>query len=715
MAISASSGHLRRLPGYYHHLYTSARGVIDNRIVNATEQTWVQMPKLETYHSLSKHNYAVLPKDQNFKIDLAGRRSLSMQSLQNEEMKIKAISSILPTVEGIRRGLETNHACVLYGAPGSGKTEQMMIACGAPYSILDLKARFVDHVSQKKHMKKEEENLFWSEGYRFQKKEQLAWLKDNLVSIEEELISSKTDTIVFDEFDLSSSSELDEIEWETVKIIISLGEKLKREGKKVIFIAHQSSLQKPEFIVELKKKKIIRDEKDIVATGFLPIEAEQKILDSIGIQGQAEQELLAYTGGHPGPYLHYLKHGAKITTGQTLATYRPSTRELRNIGITNIQNCYKVIKQIEEPELVQLLQDLAQGVKTVQAPEVQENLPALIRTGLITADGMPPIVRDVIVADHTYHTFHSKTPYKAIPAEDILVINAHKPSMSYPTARAIHFAQQRGGAHYYSDLKIVIPKAPHQISLVWRQKVGEIGRITKSDEIAMRHEKFWWERWGNSADSIETLLENAELFTNDFLELFHKTSFATRAKYFMGENNKHLLKDRGSLTKKVNFLMKHNHIPEALAVKQINDSLRGSIVSETPEQQAEALRSFVQSAKQMGYEVDIDDKYLQTHNPSGYVAIHVQLLMKKGSVEHIAEVQFHLEQIYDGTEDCPKEVVHRKVYKSHALPQLEPHRTCISGLMSGALLIFTSALDTILIPESVSTYLTQKPPHQRRT
>lgn len=95
----------------------------------------------------------------------------------------------------IANGLEQKGSAVIFGAPGSGKTEQMQIALkGKTFHVFDLRKEFLNGVEG---ISKADYNTSPS------KQIQVKWFMDQREALLNQLASSHADVIVFDEIDLS--------------------------------------------------------------------------------------------------------------------------------------------------------------------------------------------------------------------------------------------------------------------------------------------------------------------------------------------------------------------------------------------------------------------------------------------------------------------------------------------------------------------------------
>jgi len=190
----------------------------------------------------------------------------------------------------------------------------------------------------------------------------------------------------------------------------------------------------------------------------------------------------------------------------------------------------------------------------------------------------------------------------------------------------------------------------------------------------------------NSADSLAQLVADAKATAPAFMKMARDAakSAGGNSEALFGEHDQHVTKKAPSLAKKIGKktrgafekLKKAGVDPAAMKLptapqilRTIDDSVRGTIVTDTPEQLGDAIRRFRSSVEASGGRVEVDNKWDNNDNPTGYVGVHTKVLMKTPSGRDIlSELQFHLRSVYDGTEASPKDTSHGIYKQIEAMP-----------------------------------------------
>lgn len=90
----------------------------------------------------------------------------------------------------------------------------------------------------------------------------------------------------------------------------------------------------------------------------------------------------------------------------------------------------------------------------------------------------------------------------------------------------------------------------------------------------------------------------------------------------------------------------------------IDDALRGTLVVARPEDLRLIIDAFADSALEQGVEYTLSNSWRQ-NRASGYTGVHAKVYLQNGPAHNIlAEAQFHLSDLFDGTLECPKEFTH---------------------------------------------------------
>lgn len=174
-------------------------------------------------------------------------------------------------------------------------------------------------------------------------------------------------------------------------------------------------------------------------------------------------------------------------------------------------------------------------------------------------------------------------------------------------------------------------------------------------------------QWGNSALSVQELLEDAQFFSHSFIQLAKDSCYDIKdAKVNCGPNNCYMIKSETSLRRKVNALVVgakdvgyKNANEKHIVQKSITDCVRGSIIVDNVNSAKEVVLKLEENIKGRAWSYTLENKW-NNKSVSGYVGIHflIQLVDKTRGRYLIGEVQVHFSQVFDGTMQCPKNISH---------------------------------------------------------
>lgn len=243
-------------------------------------------------------------------------------------------------------------------------------------------------------------------------------------------------------------------------------------------------------------------------------------------------------------------------------------------------------------------------------------------------------------------------------------------------SQSVKIADEVGGGVYYHEVDAIVPFFPHLVREEWRNYKNKIAKRigpifpTASKESAL---------WRNSATSIDFLVKDAMMAAPYFRELCVSIAHQSGAIANFGIDNQYMLKSKKSIQRKVNDLIKLG-ISEEEAVTKLRDSLRGTIIAETPEQVFE----IVQRIKKFAEGIECDVVFIniwEENRPSGYVGIHAKMLFPIYDPQGlpttrniIVEIQIHLRCIMDGTKACVKErehLLYEQMYRRGIDPEIQ--------------------------------------------
>jgi hypothetical protein len=386
---------------------------LEARLAKPNATAWEDLPPSEKDKDgvqIAAVTEAFLPKFEA----LMARQEARALGVPVPESEARRVAEQLNTVRAIQGALAAQKSAVVIGAPGTGKTELNEIAAGKIVTTLDLPNEFWAFRYADKS--REELSRMWSDGvYYREKSEELAWLSNpvHFRELLDKYLKSPGDTVMLDEIDLATGNRLDHDASETATLMIRFASELKKAGKKVVIIVHPEGLATPGILQALQKSGLLANETEIIRTGYLNETDEKNILNSI--EGLTDADRLAYMSsveGIPAAYMGFLKYAANLTAGKQGGTpYQPTVSDLigaaresigrnyRAIGL-GMRNAATVEIDAAKMTVVNLIDDLAAGLRDGKDPEVMAHRTELLDTGLVKADGegvrMPRIVRETI-------------------------------------------------------------------------------------------------------------------------------------------------------------------------------------------------------------------------------------------------------------------------------------------------------------------------------
>lgn len=321
---------------------------------------------------------------------------------------IRNMSNYLPNMEtpkAIRNALNRHGSAVIFGAPGSGKTELFDLAVlGKSVVHFDLRKEFIASLPEA------EKEGAWS-LYKTDaglKEKELQWLRSNLSALRDKMLADGAEVALFDEFDLAIGSTLQGAENQTVQELLKLAEEVKRGGKKVALIVHDKALRTEGVLSGIDGQKswfeaagLLEHASQFVQTRFLTESEQSAILGFAGIRGRAGQRVAEAVEGLPTAYVDFLKQAAETLKDPQSAQAPPvdPQKMLKDTRVWVRQN-YQVARKSATARTLSLLDDLASQTRAGNDPDVLISQQELLWTGLVTMSSgeirMPALVREAI-------------------------------------------------------------------------------------------------------------------------------------------------------------------------------------------------------------------------------------------------------------------------------------------------------------------------------
>jgi len=216
-----------------------------------------------------------------------------------------------------------------------------------------------------------------------------------------------------------------------------------------------------------------------------------------------------------------------------------------------------------------------------------------------------------------------------------------------------------GGATADPELDgALVPKDPETIAKEHERQKQEV-----ADRIGVPSD--WSPNISNSAKTRDELAADAESVGEEFKSMLRSIADETETVPNFGPGDAFAVKTRESLSRKVEAKLAGNSgKTEEQVVSQICDSVRGTLIADSPEQLGDALRQFKSKIEADGGKMRVGNIFSEGR-PDGYSAVHTEVELKTSTGRSVlAEVQFHLKSVHDGSTKSAKEQAHKLYEKA---------------------------------------------------
>lgn len=249
------------------------------------------------------------------------------------------------------------------------------------------------------------------------------------------------------------------------------------------------------------------------------------------------------------------------------------------------------------------------------------------------------------------------------------------------------------GGYYDKNLHAVVPADVSQTEKEWKKAKDHIAHIIGPLPYLPTHNNLLWE---NSAQNVDTLLQDALIVAPSFKRDFQYMAFITGTTAYFGPHNQNIVKTRESLASKVNRDASTLDISEKEAVTKIGDTLRGTMIVDDIFQIHAVIAEIINYAHHKNAQVAFKNLWVEDRK-SGYVGIHAKILLPLPKSKFmtkpryiLAEMQIHLHSIVDGTNESVKEREHL-IYEHARLENFD-----YPVLSAASKLLFLTAMQDIL-------------------
>ncbi len=261
--------------------------------------------------------------------------------------------------------------------------------------------------------------------------------------------------------------------------------------------------------------------------------------------------------------------------------------------------------------------------------------------------------------------------------------------------KVLDFASRTGlPCHYEEEIKAIVPNRSsiQHLQNTWTALRNPI-RDVINVELPRVEDVFLWK---NSAESIDELLQHEQIGGEKLLTLTDAVVKNAGGKAFFGPNNINLTKSRDSIESKIKRTVAASGSTEFYAIQHIDDGVRGTIAFRNAEEMKKGLQEFVKISKTMGLIIDSSNIWNCDDDYSGYLDVdfRIKIPLDKEGKMIMAELQFHLEEFYDGTHASGVSRAHKVYEIIRMIPTDQGNPTSLDtqDLIETSRLFFTVAL-----------------------
>lgn len=274
---------------------------------------------------------------------------------------------------------------------------------------------------------------------------------------------------------------------------------------------------------------------------------------------------------------------------------------------------------------------------------------------------------------------------KIKPSKDLI---NEVPSVHKIDQQAAGVVNVLGGGIYSHQLGVVLPVNPMRVNMEWEHSKNKIARAIGILPHPTNTES---RLWTNSANSEKELLDHSNKLAPFFKDMCNQVALTVGGNANFGPGDKYIVKAPDSLHRKIAQDAHVMGISESDSLSKIGDALRGTLVVEKPEQIQQVAKEIIKKVEENQGKVVFKNLW-EEDRQSGYVGVHAKIflpLAKEGPDSKktlIVELQIHLKNIMDGTEECVKE-------RSHIIyNQVRTGAVNTAELASASKLLFLTAL-----------------------
>lgn len=306
--------------------------------------------------------------DSTLPTDMSAYQIKSADSVYRSGYRLRLVKDIVDQLDN--KGL-----VVIFGAPSSGKSEQMEAALPKNHVVFDLSDAFVSAYCEKTG--EDKKNLLDCYGGPFTplqeilKQEQTVWLAKESESIIHELSDVAEDVVILDEFDFMGSYKPTQSEEEAMVHMVKIGSEVKKAGKQIVFIIHGAAKNSDRFWSAMDQA-FEYGVQDIAKTKFFTDDEESYLLSQVQWTDTEKEIFLLFAEGSATAYLPILKKKTDLTF-----------ETLKKQALNAAKAIVKYTKHINRPDVWETLIAVAQGKLSLDDIQDQSLIEGIFESGFV--------------------------------------------------------------------------------------------------------------------------------------------------------------------------------------------------------------------------------------------------------------------------------------------------------------------------------------------
>ncbi len=256
--------------------------------------------------------------------------------------------------------------------------------------------------------------------------------------------------------------------------------------------------------------------------------------------------------------------------------------------------------------------------------------------------------------------------------------------------------------HWEPNLLAIVPnpRAYSSLQNLWRcmrqplrQRLGTVSSTIESTATDISNSIPYSGR--NTASTIDELYDDAMQGSHKLRDVCRNIQKRCRGQAHFGPNDANIVKSKESMVSKVQRMQAESNCSTATAIQGIDDAVRGTLSFKTMQQLKMGINIFFNHAKANGWKIECSNLWTNEHDYGGYLDVDARIEIPVGDERVvIAEVQFHLQDFYDGSKQSIVARAHKIYEQLRMIPVIgsSPSNLSFEELNETSRLYFASAL-----------------------